>query len=139
MLRFRSTAAAVGVSGVIMGLALSGCSSSDAPSWMPEWMTIKPPLQPLKFESEPPGADVTVAAITGQTCKTPCSLAVPLTNQSVTFSMNGYLPQTLSVEVHNSTDFEPNPVQASLQVAPSLKKGKPKRRATPPKTAAARQ
>jgi hypothetical protein len=111
--------AAVAVSGVI-SVALSGCSSSTAPSWMPEWMTVKPPLQALKFESLPPGAEVTVTAATGQaaqTCKTPCSLSLPLSKQSVTFSLNGYVSQTLPVDVQNATDFAPNPVQVTLQAA----------------------
>jgi hypothetical protein len=87
---------------------------------MPGWMTVKPPLQSLQFESLPPGADVTVAPTTGQvaqTCKTPCSLSLPLSKQSVTFSLNGYQPQTLPVDAQNTTDFSPNPVQVTLQTA----------------------
>jgi hypothetical protein len=92
---------------------------------MPDWMTIKPPFKALQFESSPPGADVTVTAAAGQaaqTCKTPCSLSLPLSKQSVTFSLNGYVSQTLPIDVQNMTDFSPNPVQATLQAAP----GKPK-------------
>jgi len=116
--------AALAASGVI-SVVLSGCSSSTAPSWMPDWMTVKPPLQSLQFESLPPGADVTVAATTGQaalTCKTPCSLSLPLSKQSVTFSLNGYVSQTLPVDVQNATDFAPNPMRVTLQAAPTKPK-----------------
>jgi len=96
---------------------------------MPSWMTVAPPTQALQFESAPPGADV--RATQGQTCKTPCALALPLTNQTVTFAMNGYLPQTVPVEVHDLSAFAPNPVEVTLQSATPPKPVKPK-----PKTAA---
>jgi hypothetical protein len=110
-------------------LALAGCSGSSSSA--PDWLKIKPPppaLQTLQFESEPPGADV--KTVQGQTCRTPCSLAVPLQAQSVTFAMNGYLPQTVSVQVDHPSErsevtyetdppkFSPNPVEAALQPAP---------------------
>ena len=79
-------------------LALAGCSGSS--SSMPDWLKFKPPapsLQALQFESEPPGAEVRTAQ--GQSCRTPCSLAVPFAPQSVTFSLNGFLPQTVPVQV----------------------------------------
>jgi hypothetical protein len=129
MLRVRRGAAVVGA----MGIALAGCASSSAPSWMPSWMTITPPappLQPLQFESTPAGADV--STLQGQTCKTPCSLALPLTNQTVTFALNGYVSQTVPVSVLNSTAFTPNPIEVTLQTVPKPGKPKPKL----PKTAA---
>ncbi len=121
----------VAVAAIAVGVALAGCTSSSAPSWLT-------PLKPLQFESEPPGADVTVAGAASQTCKTPCALALPLTNQSVNFAMNGYLPQTVPVEVHSFTDFAPNPVQVTLQTAitPKPVKPKPRKPAGGPKTAA---
>jgi hypothetical protein len=88
---------------------------------MPDWMTVKPPLQSLQFESMPVGADVTVAPTRGQpeqTCKTPCSLSLPLSEQSVTFSLKGYLTQTLPVYVQNTTDFATNPLRIHLQAEP---------------------
>lgn len=116
MLRLRLAAAA------ITALALAGCSSASSPSWVPSWLTTSPPLQPLQFESQPPGADVTTAQ--GQTCRTPCSLALPLTNQSVSFALNGYVPQTVPVTVLDSSTFMPNPVEVALQ--PIAKPGNPK-------------
>jgi PEGA domain-containing protein len=123
--------AVVAVATIAVGVALAGCTSSSAPNWLT-------PLKPLQFESEPPGADVTVAGAAGQTCKTPCAIALPLTNQSVSFAMNGYLPQTVPVEVHSFTDFAPNPVQVTLQTAtpPKPVKPKPRKPAAGPKTAA---
>jgi len=125
-----------------IGLALAGCSDSSTSSL---FKPSPPPTQALQFESVPPGADVRTAD--GQTCRTPCSLAVPLTAQSVNFAMNGYVPQTVPVAVHQDnvfspTVFAPNPVAVGLQAAQPpkpVKKPKPKTAANPgakPKTAA---
>jgi hypothetical protein len=103
MLRVRLVAATI----VVMGLALAGCSSSSTPSWM----TITPPTLALQFESLPPGAEVRTPQ--GQTCKTPCSLALPLTPLSVNFALNGYVSETVAVEVHDASAFAPNPVEAT--------------------------
>jgi hypothetical protein len=132
-------------------LALAGCSGSS--SSMPDWLKFKPPpppLQALQFESEPPGAEVRTAQ--GQSCRTPCSLAVPFAPQSVTFSLNGFLPQTVPVQVVQTGErseetfqapppkFDPNPVEVALEAAaPPPKSAPPKkqRKITPkPKTAA---
>jgi hypothetical protein len=116
--------------------ALAGCSGSTSSA--PDWLKFKspaPPLQTLQFESEPPGAEVKTAQ--NQGCRTPCALAVPLTPQSVTFAMNGYLPQTVPVQVQQSGErsemtydsdppkFAPNPVEAALQPAPPPPKPPP--------------
>ncbi len=127
MLRVRLVAAAI----VVMSVALAGCSSASAPTWMPtwmpSWMTVAPPTLALQFESAPPGADV--RAPQGQTCKTPCALALPLTNQTVSFALNGYVSQTVPVEVRDSTAFAPNPVEVTLQAVPKPAKPKPPRKA----------
>ncbi len=146
MYRVRLVAAAAAA----LGTALSGCSGSSVS--MPDWLTIKPPppaTQALQFESQPPGADVRTAQ--GQTCKTPCSLALPLTSQSVTFAMKGYEPQTVPIEVHQPehvafetstppADFSPNPVEVSLLAArkksPGRAKPKPGKTAGRTRTAA---
>lgn len=127
MLRTRLIPAAV----LGIGVALAGCTSASTPSWMPTWLTIKPPPPPtvtLQFESQPPSADV--HTVDGQTCKTPCSLQLSLTAQAVSFGLAGYLPQTISVEVAQSGEpnFQPNPVQVTLQTTtkPAPKPRKPK-------------
>ena len=110
---------------------LGGCSVAK----MPEWLQVK---QSLKFESDPLGAEVRTTD--GQTCRTPCSLTVPLTAQSANFILDGYLPQTVEVQVHQSAerlsdnsfpppDFEPNPVAATLQaIEKPPERGKPTER-----------
>jgi hypothetical protein len=121
----------------IVGIALAGCSSASLPSWM-QLKPPAPPVQALQFESEPPGADVRTTD--GQACRTPCSLALPLTSQSVNIAMNGYLPQTVPVEVTQSGErqadnsfappsFVPNPVDVTLQAVapPAAVKPKPKK------------
>src|ERR1700691_5844434 len=116
MLRVRLIAAATFV---VSGIALAGCSSASSPSWVPSWLQVKPPpppVQALQFQSEPPGADV--RTVDGQTCRTPCTLALPVTAQSVSIALNGYLPQNVPIEVQQTTDtpsLSPNPVAVTLQ------------------------
>ncbi len=130
----------VSVASVAIGAALAGCSGSSLS--MPDWLQFKkspPPLQTLQFESEPPGAAVHTAQ--GQTCRTPCSLAVPPESQAVTFAMNGFLPQTVQVDAHQPEHsffddtpptLAPNPVAVTLQPAAPPRKPamKPKPRKT---------
>jgi hypothetical protein len=121
MSRVRLAAATFAI--VIVGFSLAGCSSSSESSWLQS----KPPVQALQFESAPPGADVRTTD--GQTCKTPCSLWVPRAAQQVNFALNGYLPQTVAVDVHQDnvfspTVFVPNPVSAMLQAEPKPVKSK---------------
>ncbi|MGB9043558.1 MAG: hypothetical protein WCC81_13930, partial [Pseudolabrys sp.] len=64
-------------------LALAACSSS------PDWMNLDalkpgPSLDTVSLESEPPGAEA--KASNGQSCRTPCALALPVDAAiSVTF------------------------------------------------------
>jgi hypothetical protein len=106
------------------------------PDWMspsmPDWMSSKPSqpaVQPLRFESDPPGADVHTSQ--GQSCMTPCSLAVPSESQAVNFAKNGFVPQTIQVRVGDPPEHSfwespppslvPNPVRVVLQVIPPPK------------------
>jgi PEGA domain len=121
---------------IASGAALAGCSGSSLS--MPDWMSFsKPPpaLQTVQFESQPPGADVRTAQ--GQTCQTPCSLAVPPESQVVSFSKPGFLPQTVQLAAGPPPEhslFEsppptlaPNPVEVMLQpAAPPPRKPAPK-------------
>ena len=139
MLRVRLFAAAT----IVIGIALAGCSSSG------DWFkSSPPPPQVLQFQSQPPGATVQTAA--GQTCSTPCSLALSVSTQAVSFSLNGYVPQAiqLSVRQPESTLFSsppptlvPNPVVAMLQPVPAPPppppvEPKPRRTAAKPKPVA---
>jgi len=115
-------------------LALAACSST------PDWMSLDalkpgPVMDTVRFESEPPGAEAKIG--NGQSCRTPCALAVPAdAPQTVTFSLNGYLPETDQLEVINTTgsppQLRPNPVLAELQPAPPPPKPvkKPARRSS---------
>jgi len=130
----------VAATAAVMGVALAGCSSG-MPDWMPsmpDWMSpssAAPQLQTLRFESDPPGADI--RTIQGQTCFTPCALAVPAENQPITITKAGFVAQTVQVTVaappehsfweHPSPTLAPNPVQVVLQaVAPPKPVHKPK-------------
>ena len=116
-------------------LALAACSST------PDWMSLDglkpgPTMDTVRFESEPPGADVRAAG--GQTCKTPCALSLPAdATQTVTFTLNGFLPETDQLEVISTVgsapQLRPNPVLAELLPAPPPPKPamKPARRAKP--------
>ena len=119
MLRVRLFAVAT----ITSGAALAGCSSSGSTSDM--FKPSPPPAQVIQFQSIPAGANVQTAQ--GQTCSTPCSLGVPVTGQAVSFSLNGYVPQTIQLAVHQAEgswfstpppDLVPNPVVATLQVLP---------------------
>jgi len=112
----------------VMGIALGGCSGA-----MPEWMSSQPPgpkPQALRFESDPPGAQV--RTVKGEVCQTPCALTVPAENQTVSFSKDGFEPQTVPIVAHESTDqsyfgsmfgdpprtLAPNPVQVVMITVP---------------------
>jgi hypothetical protein len=126
---------------VIGGLALGACSST------PDWMSLDalkpaPVKDTVRFESEPPGAEAKTSD--GQTCRTPCALAVPTGGPvTVTFALNGYLPDSQTIEpVSNSNgipEMRPNPVQAELTpAAPQPPKPVKKPTAVKKKTTAAK-
>jgi hypothetical protein len=127
-------------------LALAACSST------PDWMNLDglkpgPSLDTVSLESEPPGAEA--KASNGQTCRTPCSLALPIdAASSVTFTLNGYLPETERLEAITTTGepprLRPNPVVVELTPGappvakkPAAKKPVAKKPASRPKPAAA--
>jgi hypothetical protein len=126
--------------------ALAACSSSS------DWMNLDalkpgPSLDTVSLESEPPGAEA--KASNGQTCRTPCALALPVdAASSVTFTLNGYQPETEKLEAITSTGepprLRPNPVVVELTPAgpavakkPAPKKPAAKKPASRPKPAAA--
>ncbi len=130
---------------VIGGLALAACSST------PDWMNFDalkpaPAKDTVRFESEPPGADAKTSD--GQTCRTPCALAVPSSGPiTVTFALNGYQPESETIEPISSNngypEMRPNPVMVELTPAPPppkpVKKPAAKKKATTrpkPKTSA---
>lgn len=125
------------------GLALAACSST------PDWMSLDalkpaPIMDTVRFESEPPGAEAKTS--NGQTCRTPCALALPSNAPlSVTFSLNGYQPESENIEPVSaglgSPELRPNPVQVELTPAPPPPKPVKKpavKRKRPAATSAAR-
>ena len=101
-------------------LALAACSSNT------EFLNLDalkpgPVMDTVRFESEPPAAEVKTS--NGQTCRTPCALALPTEAPlTVTFTLDGYQPETDQLEVINTTgsppQLRPNPVLAELTPAP---------------------
>jgi hypothetical protein len=101
-------------------LALAACSST------PDWMNLNalkpaPVMDTVRFESEPPGAEAKTS--NGQTCRTPCALALPVNSPlTVTFSLNGYLPESETIDpisvTGSPTQLQPNPVTVELNPAP---------------------
>jgi hypothetical protein len=124
---------------VACGMSLGACSSF--PSWMqfdtPAFMRSAPAATTMQFESEPSGAEARTSL--GQSCRTPCSVAVTGTDFSVSFSLPGYQPQTVPVRVAEAADggearLVPNPVFVELQSGappPPMKKPPPPRKRKP--------
>lgn len=121
---------------VVSGLALAGCASGGGTiDWFPNFLEPKPVS--IHFESKPVGAEAKTS--TGQSCQTPCALALPPDKEfAVTFSLAGYQPQTVPVhlglpegQVGGEASLQPNPV------AVELAKAAPAKRKPAKKTAAA--
>ena len=124
------------------GFALAGCSSMPS---MPSFSLpgFGPPTTTVQFETMPPGAEARTS--TGQTCRTPCSLAVSGNEFTATFTLNGYQTQTVPVRISAATEMVdpntgvapaprmvPNPVSVELQ-ANAPPPPPPLRRTAPPK------
>jgi len=111
-------------------------------------LSAPPPTITAQFESEPPGAEARTS--TGQSCRTPCALALPAQGFNVTFTLNGYLPQAIPVVLHvpefrpdpelgdTLPSFRPNPVVAALELAPPPPRKKKRRRKRKKRPVAAR-
>ena len=119
---FAVTAAAAAIGGTLAGCSGLSFAASD-------WLKPKPApqMQTLQFQSEPTGVEVRTAQ--GQTCQTPCSLAVVAESQSVTFAKNGFISQTVPISVSAPAEHSlfakskpptlmPNPVGVALKAVP---------------------
>jgi hypothetical protein len=122
---------------VACGIALAACASgTDA-------FKVPVATATLQFESEPAGAEVKLS--TGQTCRTPCALAVPAADLTANYTLTGYQPQSVPVKVvppdvvrpdsegdssPGAIRFEPSPVFAVLTKAAPARK--PVARRPPP-------
>ncbi len=118
---------------VACGFSVAACSAS-----MPSlnFLNSSPPTEALRFESDPPGAEVKTSA--GQNCRTPCQLTLQVAPElSATFALNGYQPQTISVRseggsTFSSAKFAPNPVYAELKPAQVASPAKKRMKKKPP-------
>jgi hypothetical protein len=103
-----------------------------------DFLKSSPSTEALRFESEPPGAEVKTSS--GQTCHTPCEVQVQANaDLTATFALAGHKSQTIPVHVdtvNGSTKLAPNPVYAELQVGAETPAKKSKRKK--PATAARR-
>ena len=116
---------------MVGALALAGCTSSS------DWLSLdalspKPPVEPVSFETEPPGAQVKLP--NGQVCLTPC--ASPLDSSgtyTVEITLNGYQPATATIAPKDVGDgsrkLQPNPVVVKLTPVEPPKRTR-RRRAT---------
>jgi hypothetical protein len=145
---------------VACGLTLAACGSFSWPS-MPSMPSMdftnsraSAASAAVRVESEPPGAEA--RGPTGQSCRTPCSLAVASSGDfAVNLALNGYLPQTVGGHVFPAENFPsdtefgsasagvrvvPDPVFAVLERAPPTAPPPVvhKRRPSRPRTAAAK-
>jgi hypothetical protein len=76
----------------ISGLTLASCVSSTVTNTFKP----KPTTTLMLIESNPAGA--TAKASTGQSCKTPCTILISQGSDfTITFTLDGYVPQTLPV------------------------------------------
>lgn len=119
-------------------LTLAACSSSSEFASLDVFKS-GPVMDTVQIESEPPGADA--KASNGQTCKTPCALALPVDQpMTLTFSLPGYEPQTEQLEVVNVTGsppgLRPNPIVAELTAASAKPAAKKTRKPAAKKPAA---
>ena len=114
------------------GFALSGCASFSVSSF--DLFNSPPPTSTLQLESMPPGAEA--RASTGEACRTPCAISVPVAPLTITYTLDRYQPQTVSVQpvekqvvspnpdmgITTRLEFDPNPAYAELMPAPPPKR-----------------
>ncbi|MPZ54925.1 MAG: hypothetical protein GEU91_00215 [Rhizobiales bacterium] len=126
----------------VCGLSLGACTSAD----LFKLDTTPTPVN-LRLESQPPGADAKLSS--GDSCKTPCTLPVNVSGGlsselTVTYTLDGYQPQALTVDVVPPLDpregparISPNPVTAELEAAPPPARRRPATKRVAPRKPAA--
>jgi hypothetical protein len=79
---------------VICSVGLASCSSFAMPGF--DAFKSKPTTTLLLIQSTPAGAQAQTSL--GQTCRTPCTMQIGAAEDfTVSFALNGYMPQTLTV------------------------------------------
>ena len=120
------------------GFMLAACSVT-MPSLSLDFMKSAPQDETLAIDSEPRAAEAKTSL--GQSCRTSYQLRVqPGSEFSVTLTLSGYQPQTVSVRPETGASsaprLAPNPVHVDLQAVDPPKKPVPKKKK--PVAAAAR-
>jgi len=117
----------------IAGACLAGCSSlpsfsSSSSSSSSSGVFSSPPLVvQLQLDSVPQGAEARISL--GPACRTPCEIPLnnPLSDFTVTYTLNEFLPVTVPVKVSvvpsgfwnwGGAIIDPNPVVVQLQPVP---------------------
>jgi hypothetical protein len=113
--------------------SLAGCSSFST-----DYFKSAPPTMQVQIESNPPGADARTSL--GQTCKTPCSVTLPVPESggfTVSYAMPRFQPATVPVNIIREPGSlisagtarpDPNPVVTELQpIGPPPRAHKPMR------------
>src|SRR5215475_2812436 len=129
---------------VICSFGFAACSSGAMPSF--DAFKPKPTTTLLLIQSSPAGAEARTTL--GKTCRTPCTMQIGSSEDfTVSFALNGYMPQTLTVHSTMSGGgfmTAPSPVlnPASLfatlePVTPQASPRKPSRQPPAPAAAAA--
>jgi hypothetical protein len=128
-------------SGVVLlsafGLTLAGCSSGSVNGLLPGMASSNSAKATVQLQSQPPGAEAKTSL--GSSCQTPCSLELAANGDvSVTFSLNGYQPQTIPLKagqpgvvepgVYPAAGLTPNPVLAQLEPIAPATTTRPKQR-----------
>jgi hypothetical protein len=116
------------------GFSLAACSAT-----MPSlnFGSSSPPTEAVRFESEPPGAEVKTTL--GQSCRTPCELTLQAGAElSGTFTLKDFQPQTVAIRPEaiagsDTPRLSPNPVYVELKKASALTP--PKKKKKPPAVA----
>lgn len=130
----------------LAGIALSGCASMSVPGL--DFLTPAPSVATLQLESMPAGAEARTSA--GPSCRTPCSVSVPVAPLTVTYTLDKFQPLTIPVQPMQQTvaspnvdigtytvmELDPNPVFA--QLAPAVPPKRTSKRPPPPKQVAKR-
>jgi hypothetical protein len=113
-------------------LSLAGCSSFSM-----DYFKSAPPTMQVQIESNPPGADARTSL--GQTCKTPCSVTLPVPESggfTVSYAMPRFQPATVPVNIIREPGSlisagtarpDPNPVVTELQPIGPPQRAKPMR------------
>jgi hypothetical protein len=108
------------------GLSLASCSSVSTPSYFDAFKS-KPTTTLLLIESNPAGAQAQTSF--GKTCRTPCTMLIGEAGDfTVTFTLAGYVAQTLTVHAKMSSGgltTSPSPVFDPPSLFPTLEKETP--------------